>query len=78
MSRVGGGLGGGVVSESGMDMCTLLNLEWITNKDLLYSIWDSAQCQVAAWIGGELRGEWIYVYAWLSLFTVHLKLSQHY
>ena len=23
------------------------------------------------------RGEWIRVYVWLSLFTAHLKLSQH-
>ena len=22
-------------------------------------------------------GEWIHVYVWLSLFTVHQKLSQH-
>ena len=30
---------------------------------------------VAAWMGGEFGGEWIYVYVWLSPFTVHLKLS---
>ena len=24
----------------------------MTNKDLLYSTWNSAQCYVAAWIGG--------------------------
>ena len=28
-------------------------------------------------VGGEFRGEWFYVYVWLSPFTVHLKLSQH-
>ena len=33
---------------------------------------------VAAWMGGEFEGEWIHVYAWLSPFAVHLKLSQHY
>ena len=27
---------------------------------------------------GNLGREWIYVYVWLSPFTVHLKLSQHY
>ena len=32
---------------------------------------------VAAWMGGECRGERIYVYVWLSPFAVHLKLSQH-
>ena len=26
---------------------------------------------------GELRGEWILVYVWLSPFAVHLNLAQH-
>ena len=34
-------------------MYTLLYLKWITNKDLLYSTGNSAQCYVAAWMGGE-------------------------
>ena len=34
-----------------MDMYTLLYLKWITNKDLLYSTGNSAQCYVAAWMG---------------------------
>ena len=34
--------------EFGMGMYTLLYLKWITNKDLLYSTWNSAQCYVAA------------------------------
>ena len=38
---------------------------------------NSAQCFVAAWMGGEFRGEWAQVYVWLSPFTIHLKLSQH-
>ena len=46
-----------------MDMYTLLYLKWITNKDLLYRIWNSGQCNVAAWMRGEFRGEWIYVKA---------------
>ena len=37
---------------------------------------NSAQCYVAAWMGGEFGGEWIHVYVWLSPFAVHLKLSQ--
>ena len=37
---------------------------------------NSAQCFVAAWMGGEFGGEWIHVYVWLSPFAVHLKLSQ--
>ena len=54
----------------------LLYLKWITNKDLLYSTGYSAQCYVAAWVGGEFGGEWIHVYVWLSLFAVRPKLSQ--
>ena len=69
--------GEGVVREFGMDRYTLLYLKWITNKDLPYSTWNSAQCCVAAWMGGEFGGKLIHVYMWLSSFTVHLKLSQH-
>ena len=75
--RQGHGLGEGIVREFGMDTYTWLYLKWITNKDLLYSTGDSVQCYVAAWMGGEFGGEWIHVYAWLSPFAVHLKLSQH-
>ena len=42
-------------------MNTLLYLKWITNKGLLYSTWNSAQYYVAAWIGGEFGGKWIYI-----------------
>jgi len=41
-------MGKGIVREFGMDMYTLLYLKWITNRDLLYSIWTSAQRYVAA------------------------------
>ena len=53
MATVGEGWGRGIVREYGM--CTLLYLKWITNKDLLYSTRNSAQCYVAAWMGGESR-----------------------
>ena len=52
-----------------MDGYTLLYLKWITNKDLLYSIGSSAQCYVAAWMGGGSAGEWIRVNVWLSPLT---------
>ena len=71
------GWGQGIVMEFGMVMYTLLYLKWVTNKDLLYSTGNSAQCYVAAWMGGEFREEWIHVYVWLSPFAVHLKLSQY-
>ena len=47
----------GIVMEFVMDMYTLLCLEWITNKDLLYC----TQCYVTAWMGGKFGGEWIQV-----------------
>ena len=48
---------------------TLLYLTWGTNKVLLYSTGNSGQWYLAAWMGGELGGEWIHVYGWLSPFT---------
>lgn len=63
-----------------MDMYALQYLKWITNKDVLYSAGNSAQCYAAARIGGEFRREGIHVYPCiakgLSLFAV-LKLSQY-
>jgi len=44
-----------------MDIYTLLYLKWITNKDLLCSIGNSAQCYVAAWMKRSL-GENGYMY----------------
>ena len=46
--------GGGIVRESGMDMDTRLCLTWRTSKDLLSSPGNSAQCYVAAGMGGEM------------------------
>ena len=61
-----------MVREFGMVMYQLLYLKWITNKDLLYSTGNSAQCSCGSMDG---RGEWVHVYVWLSPFTV-LKLSR--
>ena len=47
--------------QFGIDMCRLLYLKRITNKDLLYSTGNSAQCYGAAWMGQESGGEWIRV-----------------
>ena len=49
-----------------MDLYTLLYLKWITNKDLLYSTGNFAQCYVAAWMGRGL-GENRYMYMAESL-----------
>ena len=65
----------GIGRDFGKVMYMLLYLKWITNKDLLYSPWNSAQCHMLAWMGGELGGGWIHIYVWLSPFVVHLKLQ---
>ena len=44
-------------------------------QETIVSRGNSAQCYVAAWMGGEFGGEWIHVHVWLSPFTVHLTLS---
>ena len=41
-----------IVRDVGLYM--LLYLKWITNKDLLYDTWNSAQCSVPAWMGSGL------------------------
>ena len=56
------GMGERIVRKFEMGVFTLLYLKWIANKDLLYSTGNSAQCYVAAWMGGEFRGEEIHVY----------------
>ena len=67
----------GTVRDLGTDMYTLLYLEWVTKKDLLYSTGNSVQCYVAARVGGDFGGDWIHEYIWLSTSAVYLKLSQH-
>ena len=37
-----------------IDMYTVLYLKQVTNKDLLHSTWNSAQCYVPGW-DGSLR-----------------------
>ena len=50
----------GIVRESGMDMDTLLDLTWRTNRDLLDSTGDSAQYSVITlWSPGGEDGEGI-------------------
>ena len=45
------------ILEFGMHMYTLLYLKWITNKDILSSTGNCAQCYVAAWMKEKLGGE---------------------
>ena len=68
--------GGRAVKEFGTDMNMLLYLKWRASKVPPYSAGSSAQCYVAAWMGGDCGGEWIHVHARWSPFAFHLKLSQ--
>ena len=68
---------------TGLDVSTAEELQVGNHVILLFlqkmlHIENSLQCYVAAWMGGEFGGEWIHLYAWLSPFAIHLKLSQHY
>ena len=48
-----------------MDTDTLLDFTWRTSKDLLDSTGDSAQCHIAAWIGGEFGEQWLHIYVYM-------------
>ena len=58
-----------------MDIDTTLYLKWITNKVLLYSTQNSAQCCVAAWMQRRVWGR-MDAFS-MSPYAVHLKISQH-
>ena len=52
-----------MVREFWKDMYTLLYLKWITNKNLLYSTWNTAQYYVVIWMGvGVGENGCIYMY----------------
>ena len=62
----------GIIRQFEMDMYTLLHLKRITNTVLLYSTGNSAQCYVAAWMGGESGGESVQFSSVQSLSRVRL------
>ena len=43
-------------------MCTQLYLKWITNKNVLYSTWNSIQCYTPARIRGGFGAEWTHIW----------------
>ena len=62
--------GEGIVREFGIDMYTLLYLKWKANKVLLYSMRNSAQCNVAAsWEGSLGKNGYMYIYGWVPLLS---------
>ena len=73
----GGGMRDGIVREFEMDIYTLLYFKWITNKDLLYSMWNSAQCYVAAMIGEESGGRMDTCICMTECLCCSPKMSQH-
>ena len=64
-----------------MDMYTLLYSKWITNKDLLYSTGNSAQCYVVpGWEGSLGENGYMYMYGWVpfcSSGTITTLLINH-
>ena len=64
-----------LVREFGIDLYTLLYLKCKTNKDLLCSTGNSAQCHVAAWMGGWGRMDTCVCMA--KSFAVYLNQWQH-
>ena len=56
-------VGWGTNQKLGMNIHTLLYINWITNKDLLYSTKNSTQYSIITYVGKESeKKEWIYVY----------------
>ena len=62
----------------GYQVPPLLSLHPINSPSSLYRTQTSAQCYVAAWMGGEFGAEWIRTYVWLSPFTVYNMVNRLY
>ena len=56
-----GGKRGGINWEIGTEICTLLYMKQITNKDLLYSTGKSTQYSLMTYMGKESKKEYIYI-----------------
>ena len=71
--------GKGTVRDFGKVVYTLLHLKWVTNKDLLYSTGNSAQCSLAAWMEGSLgESGCMHMYVWvpvLSTWNYHIIVN---
>ena len=61
--------------EFGIIRCKLLYIEWINNKDLLYSTGNSIQYLVITYDRKESGKEYIFTYIYLNLnhLAVHLN-----
>ena len=54
--------GGSIKWEIWINIHSLLCMEWMSNKDLLYSTGKSTQYSAVTYMGEEFEKEWIYVY----------------
>ena len=63
--EVRGREGGRTVREFGTGVYTLFNLKWITNKDLLYSTGNSAQCYATTEKDKRIRKKKVHVYVYV-------------
>ena len=62
-------LGGGINLEVRIDIYTLIHMEWISNKNLLYSTGKSTQYSVVTYMGKEPEKEWMCIYTY-NCFTL--------
>ena len=59
------------MSRDDLEIVILSEVSQKKRNVLLYSIWKSAQCHVAAWMGGEFGGAWMHEDVWLSQNTAN-------
>lgn len=57
-------------------ICTLY-IEWMVNRDLLYSTGNTTQYSLIIYMEKESEKEWICVYVQLNHFVVQQKLTHH-
>ena len=70
--QMGDRCGSGMDLGFGIGMCTLRNMEWLANRDLLYSTGHSTKYSLMVCVGKESEKEWMFVH-----FVVQQKSSQH-
>ena len=52
----------GMEGYFGIGICTLRYMEWLANRDLLYSKRNSTQYLLMVYMGKESEKEWMFVY----------------
>ena len=57
----------------GISICTLRYVEWLANRDLLYSTEDSTQYSMIIHVGKKPEREWMYVHVEMNHSVVQQK-----